>query len=225
MELQPCNSKTNCFCYSKLSQEQKDHLCSDFQKFRDVAKQKQFVYRMLSSESDDDGYEHCFQISEGKYLCRIALVKALDLSHQQTQRVVPLNPTISHRYRLHCISLIFNALVSYHSSYVLENTSDIQLVQWSSSPFFAKAIKKVDRFPAYHSVKGILRLVSHLGITKAIRNRKIILGAIGNQQLNEFLGSIGGLLIDLTSAPQYNTALDDLYQIIHKLSPCSWNIT
>jgi hypothetical protein len=99
----------------------------------------------------------------------------------------------------------------------------VQLVQWSSSPCFAEAIKKVDRIPAYRGVKGISRLVSHLGITKAIRNGQIILGAIGNQQLNKFLGSIGGLLIDLTSAPQYNTALDALYQIIHNLSPRSWN--
>jgi hypothetical protein len=134
---------------------------------------------MLSLDSDDDGYKRCFQISEGIYLCRIALVKALDLSCRQTKRVVPSNPTISHRYRLCCISLIFNVLVSYHSLYVLENTSDIQLVQWSSLPFFGEAIKKVDCIPAYRGVKGISRLVSHLGITKAIRNRKIILGAIG----------------------------------------------
>jgi hypothetical protein len=223
MDLQPCNLQTNCFCYSKLSEEQKDHLISKFKIFRDVAKQKQFIYGMLSLESDDDGYERCFQISEGIFLCRLGLVKALKFSRRQAQRIVPSNPTISHRYRLQCISLIFNALVSYRSSYGQDNTSNVQLVQWSSSPCFAEAIKKVNRIPAYCGVKGISTLVSHLGITKAIRNGQIILGAIGHQQLDQFLGSIGGQLIDLTCAPQYNTSLDALYQIIDNLSPRSWN--
>jgi hypothetical protein len=111
--MQSCHPKSKCWCFHYLSDEQKSRLVSDFEKLALIAKKKQFVHAMLSSSSDDDGYERCFKVDENLYLCREGLCKVLklQLSRRKEQIIVPSNIVIAQRYRLICISAVFSALV------------------------------------------------------------------------------------------------------------------
>jgi hypothetical protein len=136
-----CHSKTKCYCFYYLSNESKLRLVSDFKKLTSVAKQKQYVYAMLSS-CDDDGYERCFQVDEDHYLCRAGLCKVLErqLSRRKQQKIVPSNIVIAQRYRLICISAVFSALVMYRTLVMQSpptrtNNTFIQSVKWASPCF------------------------------------------------------------------------------------------
>jgi hypothetical protein len=63
----PCNPKTNCYCVYYLLKELKDTLLHEFKKKATIGMQKQYVYGMLSSSSDDDGYLRCFKVSENLF--------------------------------------------------------------------------------------------------------------------------------------------------------------
>jgi hypothetical protein len=86
-----------------------------FKQEETVGLQKQFVYGMLSSLSDEDGYLRCFKVSENLFLCRDGLSNVLQLSHRKKQSIVPSSKLIGKRYRLVCLSEIFQlfGFVSY----------------------------------------------------------------------------------------------------------------
>jgi hypothetical protein len=203
-------------------------MLTEYQNINDVAQQKLLVAAMLSSSSDDDGYEQCFKVLDNQFLCRIGLSHVLQLSQRKVKKIIPSQKIISQRYCINCISAIFSALVNYRS-YVLQSPPSrnnhmtyVKSVKWSL-PCFAEAVKKVNRLPAYNGKHGISTLVSHLGITAAINNEQIILGAIGNQPLESFVRSVHGYVIDLKSNPGYNSAQEKLYNIIKNISPSHWH--
>jgi hypothetical protein len=222
--MQSCHPKSKCCCFHYLSDEQKSRLVSDFEKLALIAKQKQFIHAMLSSSSDDDGYERCFKVDENLYLCREGLCKVLklQLSRRKEQIIVPSNIVISQRYRLICISAVFSALVLYRTSVMQSpptrtNNTFIQSVKWAS-PCFSDAVKKVNRIPAYSGKNGISTFVSHLGITKALKNEQILLGATGDFHLQSFITSVHGCFIDLTIIPGYDSVLHKIYDVVKNLS-------
>jgi hypothetical protein len=127
-------SNSNCYCVYYLSKESKEALLQEFNKKETVGLQKQHVYDMLSSSSDDDGFSRCFKVSENMmFLCRHGLSNVLQLSRRKKQSIVPSSKTITKRYSLLCISEIFNALVLYH-------TSLIQLCRFRSENPFAETV-------------------------------------------------------------------------------------
>jgi hypothetical protein len=77
--MDPCNTTTNCYCVYYLSKESKDALLHKFKQEGTVGLQKQFVYGMLSSSSDDDGYLRCFKVSENIFLYRDGLSNVLQM--------------------------------------------------------------------------------------------------------------------------------------------------
>jgi hypothetical protein len=95
----------------------------------------------------------------------------------------------------------------------------IQSIKWAS-PCYADALKKVNQIPAYNGKNGISTFVSHLGITKAIKNEQILLGATGDSHLQTFITSLHGYFIDLTIIPGYDNVLNKIYDIIKNLSGC-----
>jgi hypothetical protein len=129
----PCDPKNNCYCVYYLLKESKEALLQEFNKKETVGLQKQYVYDMLSSSSDDDGFSRCFKVPENMFLCRHGLSNVLQLSHQKKQSIVPSSKTITKRYSLLCISEIFNALVLYR-------TSLIQLCRFRSENPFAETV-------------------------------------------------------------------------------------
>jgi hypothetical protein len=147
--MEPCDPKNNCYCVYYLSKEFKEAIFQEFKKKATVRLQKQYVYDMLSSSSDDDGFLLCFKVSDNNFLCRDGLLNVLQLeSRCKIQSTIPSSKTIRKRYRLVCISEIFNALVRYRTSllqycWISSNNPYAQTVKWSS-PIFVEAIKKVN---------------------------------------------------------------------------------
>jgi hypothetical protein len=60
-----------------------------------------------------------------------------------------------------------------------------------------------------------------LGITKALKNEQIILAAAGDcsQHLCNFISSVKGCVIDLTTSLGFNNVLDELYDIMSQHIP------
>jgi hypothetical protein len=85
-----------------------------------------------------------------------------------------------------------------------------------------EAIKKVNRIHSYSGKDGISTFCSHLGITKAIKNEEIILGATGDHHLSTFIGSVKGCIIDLSKSPSFNHILDELYDAILNFPSNEW---
>jgi hypothetical protein len=63
---------------------------------------------------------------------------------------------------------------------------------------------------------------SHLGITKAIKNEEIILGATGDLHLSKFICSVKGCIINLSESPSFNHVLDELYDTILHFPSNEW---
>jgi hypothetical protein len=84
------------------------------------------------------------------------------------------------------------------------------------------AIKKVNRIHSYSGKDGISTFCSHLGITKAIKNEEIILGATGNHHLSNFISSVKGCVIELFEFPSFNHVLDELYDTISQFPATEW---
>jgi hypothetical protein len=84
-----------------------------------------------------------------------------------------------------------------------------------------EAIKKVTRIPSYSGKYGISTFCSHLGITKALKNEQIILAAAGDcsQHLCNFISSVKGCVVDLTTSLGFNNVLDELYDIMSQHIP------
>jgi hypothetical protein len=87
-------------------------------------------------------------------------------------------------------------------------------VKWSS-PYFVEAIKKINRIPSYSGKYGISTFCSHMGITKALKTEQIILGAsAGHHHLCNFISSVGGCIIDVSTSPGFNHVLDELHDVM-----------
>jgi hypothetical protein len=145
--MEPCDPKTNCYCFHYLSKESKSALLKEFHQKQTKVMQKQYVYGMLSSSSDDDGYLQCFKVSDNLFFCRDGISKFLRLTRQKKQSIIPSSKLISKRYRILCVSEIFQALVTFqtsilHSSRIPTENLFAGYVKWSS-PIFLEAIKKV----------------------------------------------------------------------------------
>jgi hypothetical protein len=61
-----------------------------------------------------------------------------------------------------------------------------------------------------------------LGITKAIKNEEIILGATGDHHLSKFICSVKGCIINLSKCPSFNHVLDELYDTILHFPSNEW---
>lgn len=188
-------------------------------------KQKQFVHGLLSVSCSDDCYERCFQKPDGTYLCRNCLSCVLQLTRRAKLAIVPSSKFISHRYRIICLSEIFCALVVYRTSLQQGQSSrrdgtHRETTNWSHA-CFAAARKKVERIPTYR-VHGIALFATQTQITAAIRKEKIILGALGNNPLKNFIISAQGCLIDMSNVPSYNIVLDEIYVIVSNLPNSYW---
>jgi hypothetical protein len=65
---------------------------------KDVDKKKQFISDLITESCDEDRYERCFKIADGKLLCRSGLSVVLKLSRGMQKKIVPTAVSISHRY-------------------------------------------------------------------------------------------------------------------------------
>jgi hypothetical protein len=174
--MEPCDPKTNCYCFHYLLNESKSALLNEFHQKWTKVTQKQYVYGMLSSSSDDDGYLRCFKNSDNLFLCRDGISKVLRLTHRKKQSIIPSSKLISKRYWILCLSEIFQALVTFqssilHSCCIPTENLFAGYVKWSS-PIFVEAIKKVTQILSYSGKDGISTFCSHLGITKALKNEE-----------------------------------------------------
>jgi hypothetical protein len=75
--------------------------------------------------------------------------------------------------------------------------------------------------PTYRE-HGIKQFASQIGIVAAIRSEKILLGAVGDQSLNNFITSVKGCVIDVTTVPQYQLVFDELNTIARNLPSNLW---
>jgi hypothetical protein len=193
----------------------------------DFEKQKQFVSGLLSESCDDECYQRCFEISIGQYLCRSCLSIVLQLPRSIQKAIVPSARNISCRYRILCITEIFSALVVYRSCMLQkrpsrrDRTYNKRNIQWSH-PCFNEAIKKVNRIRTYR-VHGIKHFASQTGIIHAINAEQIILGVSGDHRLNQFITSVNGFVINMSSLhSQSDIVIDELYKIVLSIPPDSW---
>jgi hypothetical protein len=193
----------------------------------DLEKQKQFVSGLLSESCDDECYQRCFEISVGQYLCRSCLSIVLQLPRRIQKAIVPSARYISGRYRILCITEIFNALVIYRSCMLhkrpsrRDSTYNKRNIQWSH-PCFNEAIKKINRIRTYR-VHGIKHFASQTGIIHAINAEQIILGAFGDHRLNQFITSVNGCVIDMLSLySQSDIVIDELYKIALNIPTDLW---
>jgi hypothetical protein len=78
-------------CNVNPSNEFNQVLRNKFKKIKkkDTEKQKEFIRDLLSVSCDGDRYERCFEISDGKFLCRSCLIEVLKLSCRLHQAIVP----------------------------------------------------------------------------------------------------------------------------------------
>lgn len=191
-----------------------------------VEKQKQFVSDLLSAPRDGDCYERCFEISDGKYLCRTGLSTVLQLSRRLQQKIVPSARHITHRYRIICIASIFSALVVYRTSLLQkrpsrrDRTHEKKNIQWTH-PCFIAAGKKVTCMSTYRK-HGIKQFASQMGIIAFIKSEQIILGAIGDSLLEKFVTSVNGCVINLSSCPRFHIVLDELCEIVTNFPASEW---
>jgi hypothetical protein len=61
-----------------------------------------------------------------------------------------------------------------------------------------------------------------MGITAAIKEKKIILGAPGDPCLDALIKTLSGCLIDLAIFPEYKTVLNELYNLVLGIPPNCW---
>jgi hypothetical protein len=118
--MEPCHPKNNYYCVYYLLKESKDALLHTFKQDGTVGLQKQFVYGMLSSSSNDDGFLRCFKVTKNIFLCHEGLLTVLQLSCSKKQSIVPSSKLIGKRYHLVCISEIFNALALYYRTSLIQ---------------------------------------------------------------------------------------------------------
>jgi hypothetical protein len=169
-------TKKNC-CNVNPSNEFNQVLRNKFKKIKkkDTEKQKEFIRDLLSVSCDGDSYERCFEISDGKFLCRSCLIEVLKLSRRLHQAIIPSAAFIKDRYRLFCLANVFSALVLYRT-YVLQNPptrrdgSYKERIEWSH-PCFDEAKNKIYRMPIYHN-HGIKHFLQHTGIASALKQQQ-----------------------------------------------------
>jgi hypothetical protein len=162
----------NC-CDVDPSNKFNQELCNEYKKInkKDKEKQKLFVRDLLSVSCDADSYERCFEISNGKFLCRSCLIEVLKPSRRVHPAIVPSAKYTSDRYRLICMADLLSALVSYRS-FILQNPPTRrdgtfkERIEWSR-PCFDEAKNKIYRMPIYRN-HGIKHFVQHTRIALAL---------------------------------------------------------
>jgi hypothetical protein len=194
---------------------------------KEQKKQKQFFISLLSVNCDGDSYERCFEIADGQFLCRSCLSTVLHLPRRTQLAFVPSSKYIHHRYYMICMADVFSAIVLYRTS-VLQNRPTRrdgtykQRIEWSH-PCFDEAKKKIYRMRIYRD-HGIKHFVLHTGITSALKNNQIILGASGHDCFNsDFISATKGCFIDLTMLSHFSSTLDALHKIVLNFPPQQWN--
>jgi hypothetical protein len=192
----------------------------------EIEKRKNFISDLLTEGCDEDRYERCFKIADGKFLCRSGLSVVLKLSRGMQKKIVPTAVLISHRYRALCIAEIFSALAVYRDTMLQkrpsrrDRTYEKKNIRWSH-PCFKEAIKKVRRIRTYR-VHGIKHFASQMGITAAIKEKKIFLGAPGDPGLDALITSLNGCLINLAIFPEYKMVINELYNLVLGIPPNCW---
>jgi hypothetical protein len=71
-------------------------------------------------------------------------------------------------------------------------------------------------------VQGIKHFASQMGITAAIKEKKIILGAPGEPCLDALITSLNGCLINLAIFPEYEMVINELYNLVLGIPPNCW---
>jgi hypothetical protein len=224
----PCTSKFNCTCLSNDWESDNHHtvLILQFKNISSDVKKQEFIERLITGSCDPVCFKRCFEIDTNKFLCRFGLSKLLKLTKREFAAVVPSAKQISQRNKIICITEIFSAYVSYRTTLLKlpptrRDNTFIERVEWSH-PCFAEAVKKVQFIPGYRANGGIAKFVSNLQITSAIKNKKIILSAVGDNHLNKFITLVSGCVFDLTTFPGFHVFLDDLDLMIQNIPPRYW---
>jgi hypothetical protein len=219
-------SKTTCTCRKELSYEHNGKLLNEFSKLYEIAKQKQFVRGMLGVSCDGECYTRCFKVAENHFLCRSGVSTVLQLTRRKQQEIVPSPNYIKQRYYMICVSEIFCALLVYRN-YVMQTAPNrrhnayTDSIKWSH-PFFANSVEKIRCIHAYRGKDGISTFFSHLQIRKAIKDEKIILGAVGDWRLQKVVSLLNGHVMDLSHNEGYGRVLDELCAIIYNLPATHW---
>jgi hypothetical protein len=100
------------------------------------------------------------------------------------------------------------------------NNTYIERIDWSL-PCFAEAIQKVNRYPTYR-LHGIALFVANLGITQAIKNEKILIGAMGDHRIERFVKSISGFIFNLKHVQGFDTVMKALNTVVKKIPKSHW---
>jgi hypothetical protein len=150
--MQPCPSQSKCFCQFSISEDCKSTLRTHFQLIKDSKTQKKFIEDMLvPTECDDNNYERCFKVSDGRFLCREGLSSVLKLSTRKQQQIIPSARFLRQRYCIICIGEIFRALIVYRhvilnrtpTTFSATKHTYIKRIDWSL-PCFTEAVKLVN---------------------------------------------------------------------------------
>jgi hypothetical protein len=122
---------------------------------------------------------------------------------------------------------VFSAIVVYRTSVLQKRPTRRdgtykQRIKWSH-PCFDEAKKKFYRMHIYRD-HGLKHFVLHTGITSALKNNQIILGASGHETFNsDFVLSMEGCFIDLSTFSHFSSILDVMNKIVLHVPPHQWN--